>query len=26
LEEDAPGVEFNADGFLIPNSLDEAML
>jgi integrase len=26
LEEDAPGVEFTADGFLIPNSLDEAML
>ena len=26
LEDDAPGIEFNADGFLIPNSLDEAML
>ena len=26
LEDDAPGVEFNADGFLISNSLDEAML
>ncbi len=26
LEDDAPGIEFNADGFLISNSLDEAML
>ena len=26
VEEDAPGVEFSEDGFLIPNSLDEAML
>ena len=26
LEDDSPGVDFNEDGFLIPNSLDSAMM